>query len=173
MTSVSLTVVTTRFFDKFKYTDIAYQDAALRHYIPVVALSILEAVFFFSSVLALLLCLRDYVVRYTGKAPASEQFSPTRLHKELNGGVLRLGIFTALYAIFRPVCALLMTVTDRHVITESEANQFYSEGEAIYATTFSWLWIAILAAGIALAACAASLFRQIKTEAGLCEPDEE
>ena len=171
--SIALTVYNDLFFDNFKYTDIAYQDAALAHYIPVLVLRSLEAILFFLTVLVLLFSLRDFVLRHTGKAPASKQFSPARLHKELNGGVIRLGIFSAIYALFRPVCAALMTITDRHVITESEANQFYSEGEAIYATTFSWLWIPILVLGIALVAYAASLFRQLKVESGLCDPDEE
>ena len=173
LASVGLAIATAIFFKDFKYTDIAYQDAALTHYIPVFVMSVLEAIFFFLTVLFALLALRDHILQNTGTLPAAKTFSRDALHKELTLGVRRLGVFSALYAVFRPVCVFLMTVTDRHVITESEANQFYSEGEAIYATTFSWLWIVILAVGIALTAYAASLFRDIKAESGLCDADRD
>lgn len=161
------------FFKEFVHTDIAFRDAALVRYIPVVLLRLLESGLFFFTVFLVLKYLRIFTVRYTGRnLRDADLVSGNALHKELFFRIRRLGIYSAVYALLRPVSAVLMAVTSRHIITEDEANEFYAEGAIIYSSEFAWLWIVLLVGGIALAAYAISLFGELKREAGLAKEDE-
>lgn len=171
--SVMENVFSALFFKEFVHTDIAFRDAALVRYIPVVLSRLLESGLFFLTVFLILKYLRIFTVRYTGHdLRAADLASGNALHEELFLRVRRLGIYSAIYALLRPVSAVLMAITSRHVITEEEANEFYAEGAIIYSSSFAWLWILLLVGGIALAAYAISFFGELKREAGLTKEDE-
>lgn len=171
--SVLLAVSSALFFEEFKYTDIAYRDAALSHYVPVIVAHVVEAILFSLTVAAALLALRDFIVENTGRSlRAQDTVLRNEVHAELGKKTKRLAIVAILYAVIRPVSALLMQLTERHVITEAEANEVYAEGTVVYSSRFAWLWILILAAGILLTALAFSLVREIKLESGLTTEDE-
>ena len=125
------------------------------------------------TVFLVLRYLRIYTVRYTGKDLREADLAlGNGLHAEIFARVRRFGILSAIYALLRPLSAVLMAVTSRHVITEEEANEFYAEGSVIYSSQFAWLWILLLVFGAALAAYAFSLFGQLKAESGLGKEDE-
>lgn len=170
--SVTENVFTELFFAEFKLTDIAFRDAALVRYAPVVGLRLLESVLFFLTVLCAMQLLKDYILTHTGKGLRPEDLVlRNEVHEGLLKRVKRLSFFSAVYALLRPIVAALMAVTTRHVITEEQANQYYSEGTTVYSSAFSWLWIVLLVVGIAVAVYVLSLQSEVKTEAQLKKPD--
>lgn len=170
--SVVENIFTARFFKAFAITDIAFQDAALWHYAPVVALRLAESVLFAVTVFFSMKLLKEFILTHTGKQLRPEDLVlRNEVHTELLRRVKRLSVFVPLYALLRPVSAALMAFTDRHVITETEANEFYSEGTIVYSSAFSWLWILLLIAGIALAVYAAALIHDVRCEAEFENPD--
>ncbi len=172
-TSVALTVFSSLFFSEFTYVDVAFRDAALTRYVPVLIFTVLEAIFFFLSVLCALFLFRDYTLTHTGSHLRPEDtVSYNGIHKELHKETRRLGIFVAAYALLRPISALLLIKTEKHVITPEEANEFYSAGSVVYSAQFAWLWMLILIAGILLTVLAFSHIRRLKAEGGLLEETE-
>lgn len=172
---VSLTenVFTTLFFADFKLTDVAFRDAALYKYAPVVGLRFLESVLLILTVLALASILKEFIVANTGKALRPEDLVlRNEIHEELLARTKKLSFLSVIYALARPVSAALMAVTTRHIITEEEANEFYSEGTTVYSSAFAWLWILLLVFGIALAVYAIFLVGEIKSETGLQNSDK-
>lgn len=171
--SILLTVASALFFKEFKYTDIAYRDAAYLQYIPVIVAYVVEAIFFVATVMTALASLRAYVKENTGKSlRAQDTVLRNEVHAELFGKVKRLGVFSVIYAVIRPVSAALLQFTERHVITAEEANDMYAEGAVVYSSRFAWLWILILAVGALVASLAFSLVKEIKLESGLITDDE-
>jgi len=163
--SVAENVLSASFFARFKLTDIAFRDAALGRYIPVVGLRLLESAFFFLCVLLLMALLRQFVLTHTGRGLRPQDLViRNEVHATLLSRIKRLSVFSVIYALLRPISAVLMTVTTSHVVTEEEANQFYSEGETVYSSAFSWLWILLLVLGVALAVYAFYLIKEIKSE---------
>ena len=170
--SVIENVFSASFFAKFKLVDVAFRDAALLRYAPVVLLRLVESGLFLITLLSAMRLLRDFIQTHTGKNLRPENMILRQgLQDELVSRTKKLSIFAALYALLRPVSAILMAVTTRHVITEKEANQFYSEGTVVYSSLFSWLWMLLLAVGIFVAAYAFSLMREVRREATLEKPD--
>ena len=171
--SVAENIFSARFFEEFVYTDVAFRDSALVRYIPVVASRFVESVCFLAIVWMLLKYLKTFTLKYTGHdLRPTDLASGNGLHAELLGRIRRFGILSAVYALLRPVCAVMMAATTRHVITPEEANDYYSAGAVIYSSRFAWLWLLILAVGIALAAYAVSLTGELKSEGGLGKDDE-
>ena len=171
--SVAESIFSARFFEEFVYTDVAFRDSALVRYIPVVATRFVESVCFLAIVWMLLKYLKTFTLKYTGHdLRPTDLASGNGLHAELLGRIRRFGILSAVYALLRPVCAVMMAATTRHVITAEEANDYYAEGAVIYSSRFAWLGLLILAVGIALAAYAVSLTGELKSEGGLGKDDE-
>lgn len=172
-TAIARTVFSSLFFADFTYTDIAYRDAALVRYLPVMITFMVEAVFFFLTVLMLLSLLRDFIVEKTGKSLLpKDTVIRNEVHATLFQKVKALGALALLNAAVRPITAYLMTITERHIITAEEANQYYSAGAAVDSPKYAWLWILVFVIGAAGAVYAYVLSRAIKIEAGLLEEDE-
>lgn len=166
--AIAYAVASGLFFSQFKLTDIAYQDAAMHAYTPVLVTSIFEAVLFFGTVALLLKEMRAFVLAHTGKSlRTSDTVLRNEVHASLCKKIRSLGVFSFLYALLRPVCTFLLTLTDRHVVTKDEANAFYAEGSVIYSSRFSYLWIVVLVAGALLATYVYFLTDEAKSEANL------
>lgn len=171
--SLATAIFSALFHAKFKYTDILFRDAAYTAYIPVVIAQAIEAILFILVLFGIVRVLSGFVLAHTGKALRAEDLVlRNEVHATLFKRLRRLKVFGILYAILRPVSAVLMTVTERYVITEGEANDYYAEGTVLYSSRFSYLWIVLLVCGAALFAYALSLFNEMKNEANISESDE-
>lgn len=167
------TVLSSLFFAKFTYPDIAHYDAALIRYIFLLAAFVLEAVFFVCTVGFVIAVLREFILANTGKSlRPQDTVLRNEVHTALFKRCKRLSVLSFIYAALRPLSSYLLTLTERHIITEDEANQFYSAGQAIDSSRFAWFWIVVLVVGIAFAVYAITLHRAIKIEANLATEDE-
>ncbi len=170
--SVTENIFSTRFFQNFEVTDVPFRDAALVQYVPVVALRLAESVLLVLTVCFLVKTLKEFILAQTGKTLRPEDLVlRNEVHTEFFKRVKRLTVFSVIYALLRPFVAAFMAVTTRHVITEAEANEFYSEGEIVYYPAFSQLWIVLLVVGAALAVYAIALVYDIKSEAEFEMPE--
>lgn len=172
--SIARAILSMQFFERFSYVDVAFRDAALAKYMPVLIATLAEGILFFLTILSLLLYLKDFILANTGKSlRAKDTVIRNEVHTYLKKKNLRLGIIALVYAVLRPVTAYLLTIAESHTITKEEANQYYSVGSRVVTSKYAWLWILVLAVGIFMAAYAYFHTRAIKLEADMLSEDEE
>ena len=117
--------------------------------------------------------LKVFVTEQTGKTLRPEDLVIRNdIHADFFLRLKRFVFFGAVGAVLRPVSAVLMAISDRHVITEGEANDFYAEGAVLYSSRFSFLWIVLLVYSALFFVYALALFREMKNEANIGKSDE-
>ncbi|MBO7171055.1 MAG: hypothetical protein J6W28_07760 [Clostridia bacterium] len=155
------------FYSEFEVIDVAFRDAALFRYIPVEIFTVLESLAFIALLFLLLPVLKHFTVDNTGKnLRETDLVLRNDIHFSLFKKIKGLSSLGILYAVFRSVEVFLLTIVDRHVITESEANQEYGVGEVVYSSLYGGSWFILLALGVALAAYVFFLVRSLREEMG-------
>ena len=158
------------FFADFKVTDVTFKDAALFRYLPIEVLTVAESLAFVALLLLLLPLLRAFAVEHTGKGlRETDLVLRNDIHASFFKRIKSLGFFGVLYAVLRASEVFLLTMVDRHVITEDEANQEYAVGEVVYSAKYGGSWFILLVLGIALAAYVFFLIRSLREEMGEAE----
>jgi hypothetical protein len=140
--TVARMVAESKYFSLYEYEDVAYRAGAKYLYTFVGVFAVLEAVFLIALILSLFFAMRDFVAHHAGEAMNERNRSVVlSLHKEL---LVKLRAFTALgilCALFHVAEVFLLTLTEKHIVTADEANQFYAEGDAVYYSVFGGSWL--------------------------------
>ena len=144
--SVVANTLQANFLSEYTYTDVARRAEAWDAYLPVKVFGILEAVSLTVLLVLLFFALRDFIRGSVGASfDESNRALALSLQKELTFKARLFCILGTLSAVFFAVEKFLLTLVERHVITENEANQHYAEGTVLYIPVFGGSWVLGLA----------------------------
>ncbi len=163
--SLATFVARERFFMDFTHIDVAFRDVALTRYLAVEIFTVAESLCFAAVILLLCAAMKGFITEKTGQnLREADLVLRNEIHTSLFKKLKGFGVAGVLFAILRTVDVFVLTLVDRHIITEAEANQHYSVGTVVYSSRYGGSWFVILAVGIAFAAYAIYLLRAIKEE---------
>jgi len=131
------------FLSKYNYADVAHRpETAGKAYVWVEISTVLEAILLIAVIVLICLSFRDYINKNVLPHMHRNNADITAtVRKELCAKLNRFTAFGVLGALYHAVEVFLLTLTDRHVITAEEANEFYEEGHVLYTSSFSYSWI--------------------------------
>ena len=140
--SVTAALFQKAFLSEYTYTDVARRPEAASAYLPTKVFGILEALSLIALCLLLFFVLRDFIRKNVGATfDESNRALALSLQKELTIKAAILSALGSLSAIFFAAEKFLLTLVERHVITDAEANQYYTEGTVIYIPVFGGSWM--------------------------------
>ena len=135
-----------RFLSEYAYAAVSQSASAKAAYRSVEIMGITEAVLLIGTVCLLFLVLRDFIARRVGASfDENNLSSKLSLQRKYKNTALFFTIFGAFSAVFFALEKFLLTLTERHVITGGEANQYYEEGTILYIPIFGGSWFLRLA----------------------------
>ncbi len=129
------------FFFRFSYTDVAYKSDAAASYLWVEIWAVLEALSLIALLALLYLVLKDFTAVLLNGA-IKEKNAPLegQVHKELILKLKAFSLFGVISAVWPALETFLLTLTERHVVTAEEANEFFAEGHVLYYPVFGGSW---------------------------------
>ena len=129
------------YFAQYTYMDAAYRTEAASRYLVVEILAVVEMLLLTVAIVALFRALRDCINGNAGKAVSAKNENITAsIRKELSK---KLSLFTAagiFCALYHAAETFALTMTERHVVTAAESNQYYAAGTVIYYPLFGGSW---------------------------------
>lgn len=144
------TIFTEIFLSQYDYPDVAYRPAAATLYTAVEICAILEALLLLGTLASLFLFLRQFGKTHSGLVGIDGQLlHDPQTEKELQKKDLRMLILGIATALFHLIEVFLLTVTERHIISSSEANEYYHAGQALYYPRFEGSYLVTLVLSVA------------------------
>ena len=139
--SVLTGVLRSRFLEEYTYTDVSRRPEARAEYLSVEILGVLEAAALTALLVLLFFALRDFIRKNVGASFDENNKNTARaLQKEYTVKALIFSAFGFICAVFFALEKFLLTLTERHVITDAESNIHYSEGTVLYIPVFGGSW---------------------------------
>ncbi len=139
--SACVGVLKTRFLGEYTYTDVSRRPEAASAYLPIELLGIAEAVALIALLVLLFFTLRDFIRKNVGAHfDEKNEKMAKALQKEYTVKAIILSVLGFLSAVFFALEKFLLTLTERHVITDAESNIHYAEGDIIYIPVFGGSW---------------------------------
>lgn len=131
---------------EYTYTDVARRPEARAAYLTVELLGVFEALMLIGLLVLLFLTVRDFIrCRVGADFDQSNASLAEDLQDELTFKAKLFTAFGVLSAVFFAVEKFLLTLVERHVITDTEANQYYEAGSVLYIPVFGSSWLIGLA----------------------------
>ncbi len=131
------------FLASFTVIDVHKKSEAAAAYGLIEVTAVLESLALIALCVLLFYVLRDFSVRRlhdVAKERGRESYDKKTLASLLKPLKI-MTFFGVVCAIWPTVEAFLMTLTERHVVTAEEANQYYAEGQVLYYSVFGGSWI--------------------------------
>ena len=139
--SVCVSKLTAKFLSSYTYTDVSRRPEAASAYLPIEILGVIEAVLLTALLVLLFFALRDFIRKNVGAHfDEKNEKMAKALQKEYTVKAIILSVLGFLSAVFFALEKFLLTLTERHVITDAESNIHYTEGEIIYIPVFGGSW---------------------------------
>ncbi len=136
-------VIERNFLASFTVIDVHKKSEAATAYGLVEVTAALESLALIALCVLLFYLLRDFSVNRLNEIAAErgrESYDERTLASLLKP-LRAMTFFGALTALWPTAEAFLMTLTERHVVTAEEANQYYAEGQVLYYSVFGGSWI--------------------------------
>ncbi len=129
------------FFWEFSYTDVVHKSEAAASYAWVEIWAVLEMLSLIAVTSFLYLVLKDFTATLLGGAIREKNaVLEDKLHKELITKLKAFSLFGIIGAVWPAIETFLLTLTERHVVTAEEANEYFAEGHVLYYPVFGGSW---------------------------------
>lgn len=127
-------VFRTSYFTEYDATDAAYNDRAASLYLRLEIVSVLETAAYLFVLFAVCCVLCGVIRERVGKPDSTLQRSFLRR-------TAAFGVMGALPGIFSCAVTFLSALTEKHIVSAAETNEYYTEGQVVYLPVFDAGWV--------------------------------
>lgn len=168
LVSAANSIFAYRYHARYDYPDVAYRQAAAALYRPVEITAVAEALLLFALLYCLYRLLGRFAATHTGLLSSDGRVlqnpETAKILSRQNTVFFLLGLCAAL---FHAAEVFFLTITEKHIISSAEANEYYSFGQVLYYPRFGGSWLIALALTLGWVIAGHLFLRMMKEEISL------